>query len=338
MTDQGRDLHRLAADSAAAPTARESAAIERAIAATLAELLERDDETALARVFETAPTRDVYRLLWRVLESLAGRAAEGDSGVGVALFAIPLVVVAGSTRRGATLAIPGIVADPAPLAAILRKHGALEGNPTLALANALAATDAIELRRLPLLLRNRRTEALAASVDVAPAPIPIADEETADLRFLVGAALMSSGAELPRTPLSPSGAAALARSLTSALSIPGASVLALPRGLHSLPAAVAVGQAAQREVAAQLFISRSVREIRATVGEPVATIAAQADVVELCLVSPLAATAEMMLESRVHAGERPADVVTMLADLLHDCRIADVRVSGDVAPARRDAH
>ena len=68
------------------------------------------------------------------------------------MFALPLTIVVG--REGATegASLSGVVLHPERLAAILRDHGALRGNTTFVLSNALVAAEAIDIVRLPEIL------------------------------------------------------------------------------------------------------------------------------------------------------------------------------------------
>jgi hypothetical protein len=64
------------------------------------------------------------------------------------MFALPLVIVAGPEGAGGAGVVPGTLADPSRLAAILREHRALAGNQTFALSMALVATEALDVTRL----------------------------------------------------------------------------------------------------------------------------------------------------------------------------------------------
>ena len=117
------------------------------------------------------------------------------------MFALPLVLVAGiaATRGEATL--PGVLDDVGALAALLRGHGALAGNQSIALANVLVGADALDLPRLPELMAWQRlpdasSTALPARV-VVPRPLSFAaGAESVHLRFLLGTALARPGAAL----------------------------------------------------------------------------------------------------------------------------------------------
>ena len=103
------------------------------------------------------------------------------------------------------------------------------------------------------------------------------------------------------------------------------------------------GRTVQRAVGAQLFASNAIRRLRASVGEPCAVISAHR-----CPTAPgggeLRLSLSSALDPRQAEGFRcplfptdsAGDVVSMLIELLHDCRVNDVRVR-DGIHADRDA-
>jgi hypothetical protein len=332
-------LYRLAESSLAAATGQRSDADDAAIARSLDEALESGAGDWLTRVLAHAPSLSVERHLRRLL---AERAAlpPGHSAVGVRLFAIPVVIVAAAQARST---VACVLADPGKLAGILREHAALGGNRAFALANALCAADAIDVARLPALVRAVRDAQRAdtAPIDVPPAPLAVDAQEGAHLRFLVGSALAAREAKLADERDTGRWGRPLAQALMDELRVGGVSLVALPRPPRPLPAAVAQGRAAQREAGAQLFASRALRELRASVGEPVAVISAHAagdaasgGELRLSLSSPLSPRDAQGFRCALHPGERVGDVVAMLTDLLADCRVGDVRVLDGVHPDR----
>jgi hypothetical protein len=117
--------------------------------------------------------------------------------------------------------------------------------------------------------------------------------------------------------------------------------LALPRAPLSPPAALQAGRAVQRDVGAQLFASNAIRRLRASVGEPVGVISAHrcagapgGGELRLSLSSPLDLRQAEGFRCPLFSTDRAGDVATMLVDLLHDCRVADVRVFPGVHPDR----
>ncbi len=326
-------LHAQTAASLSAVTGQESAALDQEIGAALRSL----DGANLAAAFASAPSSAVYRHLWRLLE-LGSKVASANEVVGTT-FALPVVIIVASEGSGTALAtLPAVLSDPAALEAVLRDHGALGGNLTFALANALVAAETIDLPRLPDLRALRASSPSSIRPVLAdllpPAPIRVTGKlETVHLRFIVGCAIAAAGANLLRETRVGSWGAPFAQSLTRQLQPQGVTLLALPRAPQSLVAAVQRGRTAQREVSAQLFVSNALRKFRASVGEPTAVISAHRAAgvatggeMRLSLSSPFDTRAAEGFRCALLPGDRVADVLAMLVDLLRDCRIGDVRV------------
>ncbi len=94
---------------------------------------------------------------------------------------------------------------------------------------------------------------------------------------------------------------------------------------------------AQREVAAQVFVSNSLRSLRMSSGEPLAVISAhRADALpshgelRLTLTSPYAADTARTLRCPLYAQDRLDEVVAMLHSLLRDCRVTEIRVADGI--------
>ena len=200
-------------------------------------------------------------------------------------------------------------------------------------------------RTCPLLLAARRLADGDGFIPLAlpPASIEVTTGERAHLRFLVGSALAAPAANLMSDAGTGRWGMPLAKALISQLRVPGVTVIALPRAAMALPAAVAQGKAAQREVSAQLFTSHALRELRASVGEPVAIVSAHASAsapqggeLRLSLSSPFAARDAYGFVCPLYAGDAAPEVARMLVELLLDCRVADVRIL-DGVHADRDA-
>lgn len=338
-----RELYALAEQSLAATTGQVSAASDARIDATLSDWLARDDGR-LVQLFDHAPSLDVHRHLWRLLALRAAKPLDDVAPVGVRLFAFPLVLVTGSTAAaGEARIVDAVLADVRAIEAVLLEHGALGGNRSFALFGALVAGEAIDLPALAGLMHAAQPPAERGSVplDLAPTPLDVASGEAAHLRFLVGSALCARDVD----PLAASDirrwGLPLSRELGRALTTPEVSLLALPRPPLSLPAAVMQGRAAQREVAAQLFASHALRELRANFGEPVAVISAHVardspggGELRLSLSSPLSPRNAHGFRCALAPGERVSEAVDMLTGLLAQCRVADVRLVAGVHPDR----
>ncbi len=145
---EAANLYRLAEASLGAQTAPAADAADRALRAALEARLAGDGAFLAALVGE-APSVAVARHLWRLLEALCRPEAVPEAALAVTVFAIPVVVVAGLEGATARETLPGILPDPGALGALLAAHGALGGNRSFGLANALVAADAIDIARIP---------------------------------------------------------------------------------------------------------------------------------------------------------------------------------------------
>jgi hypothetical protein len=346
---EARVLYALAETSLAADSRQRADACDRELAAALSALLE-DDGAKLSALFSRSPSVAVTRHLWRALDAIWRTGASTGALLAVTVFALPIVIVAGVEAGGDTTMLSGVLREPQSLAAILQEHAALHGNRNFALANVLAAAEAIDVARLPEIRAWQRLPevlapgAMLTGVDLMPAPIAVpAGGETVHLRFVVGTAIAAPDVDLLSAPDVGSWGIPLARALGGALAIDGASVLVLPRAPQRLLPAVAAGRAAQREVSAELFASNAIRRFRATVGEPSAVISAHCapdapggGELRLSLSSPFDARAAEGFRCPLYPLDRVGDIVAMLVALLHDCRVADIRtlagVHADRAP------
>jgi hypothetical protein len=329
-------IYALAAESLAAPTARDAQAADRRLRREL-EMPLHEDGARLARLRDSAPAVDIARHLWRQIDALARSAGDRDR-LRATIFALPLVIVTGieGTRGEGTMS--GVLPDAAALAALLREHRALAGNLSFGLADVLAGVDAIDLPQLPALLEwERLPDALGgASASRALEPRPLAftaGREAVYLRFLLGSALAAPGVEfLAETEVGRWGVP-LTRELGRQLGTGQAAVLALPRAPgYPLPA-VEQGQKAQREVSAQIFASNAIRKLRASVGEPSAVVSAHRAAgapgggeLRMSLSSPFEPRDAEGFRCPLYPLDRVSDVAGMLLHLLSDCRVADVRV------------
>ena len=338
-------LHSLAAASLAAATGEEASALDARCRVFLRALLTPGDGVRLDQVFVAAPSAAIHRHLWRLLVQCE-REGAADGSLAVTVFALPLVIVAGvEGDRSARATLPCVLDDVAALAGILREHGALAGNQNLALGNALVSVNALAPARLPELLAGRALpDAPLRPRTLDAAPIDLAGgQESVHLRFLLGTALAAAGADLLRDATVGTWGMPLAQALGRQMSSPGIAALVLPRAPQPLSAALQQGRAAHREVAAQVFASNAIRKLRAAVGEPTAVVSLHraADVdgggeVRLSLSSPFDPREAEGFRCPLHASDAVADVVTMLTDLMRDCRVDDVRVLPGIH-ADRDA-
>jgi len=344
-------LYELAAASLAAETGQRGADADDALRRALGPML-GSDGAAVAALVAGAPSVAVARHLWRLLDGLAGSAAPEGAGIALTVFAIPVVVVAGSEGAASAATLPGILPEPDALAAILREHRALAGNRSFALADALVGADAIDLHRLPEFVAWQRLaetspEAGAAPVPRAlpPSPIPVgAGREAVSLRFIVGTALARSGVDLTADAAVGKWGIPFTRLLGQQIGTEGVPVLALARAPQRLLPALQQGRSAQREVGAQLFAGNALRRLRSAVGEPVAVVSAHrapdapgGGELRVSLSSPLEPADAEGFRCPLHPLDRVSDVAAMLVALLRDCRVTDVRVLAGVHADRDPA-
>ncbi len=313
-----------------------ASAEDRAVEADIEALLDDASGAPLAALFAAAPSVAFYRYLWRRVSEVMSRPASRDGGrLAVALFAIPVIIVAGRETSEGAAQLPATLSDVAGLGDILREHDAkaLAGHRTFALANALVGGSALEPAEWPR-LRRAAIDALAsggAPLALPPSSVVVAQEESVHLRFIVGSALTSPDGAGFRGDASGAWTMPFAKALAAQLAAPGATVLALPRAPSPLPQALAAGRLAQREVAAQVFASNALRRMRASVGEPVAIVSAHrledgSGELRLSLSSPFSPRDAEGFRCPLFAFEPVGDAAQMIDDLLRDCRVTDVRV------------
>jgi hypothetical protein len=333
-------LYALAERSLGTDTGQTADALnERVRDALMAELA--GDGSGLATIFAGAPSVSVARYLWRELDAAWHvAAAQQGAGLAVTIFAVPVVIVVGISTPSGEGVLPAALGAPQNLAAILRGHHALKGNETFALGNVLVAVDAIDIRRLPEMLTWQRLPDSQSTVISLPArvlvPTPLAfaaGHETVHLRFLIGSAVTKPGLDPVAEPPVGSWGVPFSLELSRQLNGGAASVLALPRAPQSLLSAAWQGRVTQREVSAQIFVSNAIRKLRGSVGEPSAVISAhraaealQGGELRLSLSSPFEPREAEGFRCPLYPQDRVGDVVTMLQDLLEDCRVTDVRV------------
>ena len=344
-------IYRQADASLNAQTGQGADTADDALRAALAPRLAADG-AFLAQLVARAPSVAVARHLWRLLDALCQPVTDAGGGVAVTAFAIPVIIVAGVEGATSGGTLTATLPDRAALAAILIEHGALAGNRTFALADALVAADAIDIARLPDWLAWQRLPDAAqdppadgvgfAAHPLPPAPIAVpTGREAVSLRFVVGTALAKAGLDLLADATVGKWGVPFTHALGRQLGARGVSVLCLPRAPQRLLPAVQQGRAAQRDVGAQIFVSNALRRLRASVGEPAAVISAHhapdapgGGELRLSLSSPFEPRDAEGFRCPLYPLDRAADVAAVLVQLLHDCRVTDIRVLAGVHPDR----
>ena len=326
--------------AAAVADAEATALIERLVAA--------GDGASLGDAFGSAPSYPVARHLWRLLADVERGDSRRATALRTTLAAMPVIFVSALDSREGEVTLPGILTDPRALEALLRDARELGGAQAFSLSSSLVGVDAIDVVTLPDHLAQlpfgEPGGGLRPPVDVPPAPMLVgAGNERVHLRFIVAAVLTAPGSDpLEASRISVWGIA-FAQALARQMHVEGLSLLALPRPLQRLVPATQAGRSVQREVSAQVFASNAIRKLRASVGEPTAIISAHraADAplggeLRLSLSSVFAPRAAEGFRCPLYAYESVRDVVAMLAGLLRDCRVDDVRlrmgIHGDIDP------
>jgi hypothetical protein len=293
-------------------------------------LAQKDDATilgALSRVVSHAQ----YTTLWELLCAAAEHVGEEDESGGVALrlFAIPLVLV---TAARARIKVPGTLSDVATLHGLFERHGAMGATRNFGLGNALCASDTLdglEPSSVYAWRHNWSQEHRAFppdAIDVHPG------REQVHLRFFLGAGISPRDAPSFLETASNIGAwgVPVARELARQLAQPGLELLALPRPPLSLLRAPQSGRVAALETAFNLFVSNTVRNFRASVGDPSVVISAhtlQDGGAELRV--SLSSTLDETLLEGFRWPLHPLDDIDWITEtvmtLLRECRVHDIR-------------
>jgi len=277
-----------------------------------------------------------YSRLWHALSDVAhhgGRAAD-DLAVAMRIFAIPLVIVTGSRQRGQ---LAGILPDIGAICALFETCGALGATRNFGISNALVSEEMLAAVT-PCEVYRWRAATGSARPELAPSPIAIdLPGEKVHLRFLVGAGVTGPGEASFAETGANIGAwgLPLGRELAKQLARPGVEMLVMPRPPLDLLRAPHAGRSAALEAALNLAVSNAVRRFRTASGEPVAVLSAHDDPeIRLSLSSAL--------DDATVAGFRwpldPLDdidaIVALMAGLLADCRVDDLRFVAEVLPSR----
>ncbi len=327
--------------------AADTAVLRDAVAAQVRPAVGRawlDQPLIVDNAVEHAPSVEIARYLWRLVDELwatAGTRPETD--VQVTVFALPMVIVAGA-EAGREGLVDGVLRDPGRVAAILREGRALGGSETIAISRVLVPAGRLGIANLRTWDAMRQLPAM----DPAPpgeidrlfetAPLHVLPGiEQAHLRFMVGTAIAAGGRDLLAHPTVDRWGAPLTRELGAQLAAPGVSLLPLPRPPGRPLPAQHQGLVAQREIGAQLFATNAIRRFRASVGEPSAVISSHrapdapgGGELRLSLSSPFEPRDAEGFRCPLYAIESVGTALGMLLDLLHDCRVQDIRLLAGV--------
>lgn len=301
----------------------------------MARVLAASDTSVIRDAFTRAPSLAVQRHITRVLASAhvaAGR-AQGDAALPTTVFAIPVIIVAANPTL---VNIPGALPNIDAFVALMKEHGALRGNQTFALSNALASASAFALDKLPASLDwwALQTDS-PVRVERAAMAVP-ENQESVFLRFILGTALAGPGVDLMTENDTGKWGMPFTQTFARQLGGGSLSLLALPRPPRAPLAALFQGRAAQREVSLQLFATNAIRKFRGSVGEPEAVISAHRTAtggeVRLSLSNPFDEKGAEGFRAELHATDRAQDVAVAMQDLLRECNVASVTMLADVFP------
>jgi len=323
-------LASLAAEQGVVQEKRDTELRERIAALVIA-----GDTAAIADGLTRSPSLAVQRHLTRTLAIAqvgAGR-SQGDAGLPTTVFALPLVIVAANPTD---VNVPGALPNIEEFIALMKGNGALRGNQTFALSNALAAASAFALPKLPASLAWwTLSPGAPIAIEKASMPVP-ANQESVFLRFLVGTALAGPGVDLLADNDTGKWGMPFTQAFAKQLGGGTLSLLAMPRPPRTPLAALFQGRAAQRDVSLQLFATNAIRKFRSNVGEPEAVISAHRTAdggeVRLSLSNPFDEKGAEGFRAELHATDRAQDVAVLMQDLLRECNVESVTVLADVFP------
>lgn len=319
-------LARLASAAADGGIALQQSNAGRALVAEVGRLLGTGREDEIRDALGRPASAEGSRALDQAIDIALAHAA--DASLTLRRFAFPVVLVAGGLAPGK---IPGVVPGIGELRELLALHGALGQAAHVALDDALADEAGIEALRLARLYETaRNVEGGAADLQLAPSDIVLqSTDETAHLRFLFGAALTPRDAPDLAETAANIGAWGLpwTRALASRLAQPGLSLLPVPRPPLPLRQALRAGRFIWREIGFQLFLSTTLREYRARIGEPDVSVASIADgSVRVRLGSTLDDTSAEFRWPLAQADDLAA-VGAAIFGLLAECRLDNVQVA-----------
>jgi hypothetical protein len=326
---QTNPLENLAARIVAEPDAMQRERFRQELREDLTQTLRAGRDDLLSAAVAEVSSPEAGNCLWAAVDQALNTPADDKAALAASLFAIPIVLVsAGPEGRE----IPGVLKDVRKLARILEEHGALGVHQNFGLNQALCADTSVEafsLSRLYALLRRVEAERVDIWPDLIPAEIELEGAERVDLRFVTGIlvagvnapSLASTAADIGRWGMP------FARELIAQLTQRGVSVLPIPRSPSGLLEALYHGHRAREEVAFQTFVSRVVRELRASVGEPAVTVVAvRPDAIEVRIAAAMNDAIVHVHRWQLHPLDAIQDVSRSILDLLVECRVDRIDV------------
>jgi hypothetical protein len=323
-------LATLAAEVSVIAEKNETQLRERMVALVIA-----NDTSEIADAMQRAPSLAVLRMLARVLAQAHVEAGQrgGHTALPTTVFALPIIVVA---ANASPVNVPGALPNIDEFVALMKSGGALRGNQTFVMSNALTSGASFALSKLPQTLPWWQTETQSAiAMEKASMQLP-ANQESVFLRFLVGTALAGPGVDLLIEKDTGKWGMPFIQAFAKQLGGGTLSLLAMPRPPRTPLSALYQGLAAQREVSFQLFATNAIRKFRSSVGEPEAVISAhrtdRGGEIRLSLSNALDEKGAEGFRAELHATDRAQDVAMMMQNLLAECNVASVTTLADVFP------
>lgn len=299
-------------------------------------LLAQGDDRAIRAALSGAPPAAARRVALALDDAMAR--ARGD--VGVSLFAIPLLIVAGARGK---MMVPGALPEIGKVSALLEQHGAIGVTRNFGLGNALVSADALDALS-PSALWRAAADPSQRPLPAALQPEPIAvagSREQVHLRFITGAGLTPQ--HLPSFLESASNIGtwgmALTKELSRQLAQSGLEILPIPRPPQPLVCAAQAGRRAQLEAALSLFLGNTLRRFRMAVGDPEAVLSAHrldggAGELRLSLSTPLDDSLFEGFAWPLQPQDEAADVSQLIQATLDECRVKNVTLLDRVLPDR----
>ncbi len=297
----------------------------------LREALQAGDDAQIEQALAEATSQPVRQTLARSL--VAVLEAPDEAAMQMRVFAMPLLIVTGGRER---MVVPGILPDVGELQKLLEQHGALGQSKNYGLGDTLTSAEtlaAIKPSTLYRLTRGLGPEGFRLPA-VAPQDLEVGSgKERVHLRFLVGAAI--TPASLPGFAETAGTIGAwglpLTRALAGQLGHEGLSLLPVPRPPINLLRALETGRFALREMELQLLLSNALRQFRARVGDPDATVACYSDCsVRIFLSSPFDASLACEYRWPLYPEDDLRAVANSIFGLLAECRLETIQIAATV--------
>lgn len=241
---------------------------------SMAEMLQRNELLSISVALAMVPSQDTYKIVWDALRA-AVEQAEGPHAV---VFAVPLILVAGSKN---TATLSAAIDDVQGLNALFTQHGVFSAEGQVALAGQLVHPDVVvglDSGKLYQLTRGLQSVSEADLLNTAGAAVTV-KEEGVFLRYLLGVAIKEPGKP---DPVKLGGAVGawgmpLMKFLGEQLKQDGVTLFPIARPPMPVMQAMVAGNFARFEVALQVFASTQIRRLRELDKEPVAVLSAHAN-------------------------------------------------------------